>query len=63
MFMDFAFDYTDMLNKVTGEGMNEALIKLIGCDLDTMQTISIRKGILNFIGETSKWKILNYAIQ
>lgn len=36
MFVDIAFDYTDMCNKITGEGMNEALVKLLGCDLDSM---------------------------
>lgn len=36
MFVDLAFDYTDMCTKITGEGMNEGLIKLLGCDLDSM---------------------------
>ena len=61
MFVDLAFDYTDMCNKITGEGMNEALVKLLGCDLDSMQTLSIRKGILNFIEESSLWKMINHV--
>jgi len=36
MFKDVAYDYTDMINKLTGEGMNEALTKLLGCDLESM---------------------------
>lgn len=36
LFMDFAFDYADMSLKITGDGMNENFIKLIGCDIDTM---------------------------
>lgn len=34
--------------KIAGQGMNESLIKLYGCDLESMQAISLRKGVLNF---------------
>ena len=48
-FLDIAYDYKDMEMKLAGSGMNEALIKLFGCDLESMQAISLRKGILNFL--------------
>jgi len=50
-FSDAAFDYNDMVLKITGNGMTEALTKLLGCDLESMQSISMLKGILNFLDE------------
>lgn len=35
-FLDVAYDYEAMEMKLTGEGMNESLIKLYGCDLESM---------------------------
>jgi len=58
IFMDFAFDYADMSLKITGDGMNNNFIRLMGCDIDTMQTITMRKGLLCLISKKSIWKIL-----
>ena len=35
-FIDTAYDYEDMQTKVTGNGMSEGLIKLFGCDMESM---------------------------
>lgn len=35
-FIDTAYDYEDMSMKVTGNGMSERLIKLFGCDMESM---------------------------
>lgn len=51
MFFDFAFDYASSSLKISGNGLNEAFIKLIGCDLDNIQTISMRRGIFSVMEE------------
>ena len=62
-FIDIAFDYTDMTMKETGNGLNEGFVKFLGCDLKSMQAISMRQGIINFIEETSSWDLINKFIK
>jgi len=60
--VDIAFDYADMSPKKTGTGMTEAFVKLLGCDLQSMQAISMRKGIISMIDDESRWQLLNKII-
>jgi len=62
MFVDLTFDYTEMSQKLIGDGMNEAFINLLGCDLESMQNITMRKGSLTFIDKNSHFKIINHLI-
>jgi len=48
---------------MTGSGINEAFSKFLGCNLDTITNISMRRGILEIMDETSKWKLLTKAIE
>jgi len=36
MFFDSMFDYEGMQLKMVGNGLSEAWIKLMGCDINTM---------------------------
>lgn len=62
MFIDLTFDYTEMTQKLIGDGMNEAFINLLGCDLGDMQNITMRKGSISFIEKKSHFKIINHII-
>jgi len=63
MFLDLAFDYNDMQMKIIGNGMSERLINLMGCDLDRMQRITMRKGIINFLESKSKWNLCKVILE
>jgi len=51
-----------MTMKETGNGLNEGFGRLLGCDLESLQAISIRQGIINFIEENSSWNLINKFI-
>jgi len=63
IFFDYAYDYTNLSLQMTGSGINEAFAKFLGCNLDTITNISMRRGILEIMDETSKWKLLTKGIE
>jgi len=62
-FVDFGFDSNGISMKVLGEGFNDKFCNLMGCDIDTFQDISLRKGILEFKQANMKIKLLRKIIE
>lgn len=42
---------------ISGTGLFEPASHLLGCDLETMSEINMRKGILEFIDVNTRWKL------
>jgi len=63
LFFDFAFDYEGMQLKMVGNGLSEAWIKLMGCDINTMQGMSMRKGIISFFEGNTKWNLFKFMLE
>jgi len=45
-----------------GAGFNELSSRLLGCDLDSMQEIFIRKGLLELTEAESRWRVMNRLV-
>jgi len=56
-YIDYSYDYQNMCYNFEGAGFNELSSRFMGCDLDSMQEIFIRKGILEMAEAESRWRV------